>query len=146
MSQCEALSIFNPEHKITSPEQWEALVQATYAFLKSLAKVANVSHTWTPACDGYSTYCRQAVDEAGTMIVSNTHKFTHPFIVSRGSCMIRTQADGVHVATGPVMSVTNAGTQRIILVLEDMVWTTIHTVPNELVGNPEGCRKYLTEE
>lgn len=48
----QALSIFNPEHKITSPEQWTALVQATYAFLKSLAKVANVAHTWTPASPG----------------------------------------------------------------------------------------------
>lgn len=60
--------------------------------------------------------------------------------------MIRTQEDGVHVAAGPVMSVTNAGTQRVILVLEDMVWTTIHTVPEGLVGDHEACRKYLTEE
>lgn len=140
----QALSIFNPEHKITSPEQWTALVNAVHLFLKDLPQVGGLEHVWAPGPDGWALYGRRYEAPAGSLIETIVHKFTHPLILSQGSCLIRTLEDGAHTLVAPAMTVTQAGTQRIIFVTEDIVMNTVHYVPAELVGDPDACKAYIT--
>lgn len=72
---------------------------------------------------------------AGSVIVSKRHAQEHICIVSKGRLLV-TVEDGSQEIAAPAQFVSPAGSKRIGLVLEDMVWTTVHrtdkTAPDEI--------------
>lgn len=76
-------------------------------------------------------YTREMVAPKGVLITSKPHNTNHQFIVSEGAILIYDErSNGWTKVTAPYHGITHAGTRRIGLVLEDVVWTTIHAVPS----------------
>lgn len=71
-------------------------------------------------------YVREVRVPASNFILTERHKTQHPFVVSAGACSIWTPENGVVRIEAPHTGITEPGTQRLILVHEDTVWTTFH--------------------
>jgi len=70
-------------------------------------------------------YVRQMEAPAGSLITSKIHKTQHPFTLSKGKLSVKVGDDWQEV-TAPYTGVTQPGTRRVAIVLEDCVWTTYH--------------------
>lgn len=79
------------------------------------------AHTFTPGL-----YSREMVVPAGALLTSKIHLTRHQFIVSKGSMLIFDEEQGWVKITAPYHGVTEAGTRRIGLALEESIWTTFH--------------------
>lgn len=74
-------------------------------------------------------YTREAHANANDLIVSLKHKTEHQFIISKGSCAVFTDGEGWVFMEAPFHGLTKVGTRRLIYVFEDLIFTTIHPVP-----------------
>ena len=78
-------------------------------------------------------YMRRMFLPQGMIITGKIHKTLHPFILSLGNCIVYSpeHPEGVNL-TAPFHGTTQKGTRRLIIALEDMMWTEIHP-------NPDNC-------
>lgn len=87
---------------------------------------------------------RQVLLRANTVLTTERHKQWHPYVVSFGNVLVYNEAKdevshvtAVDVPDGHFTSLTEPGTRRLIVVLEDTLWTTFHPCthgdPNRLV-------------
>lgn len=70
-------------------------------------------------------YVREIFMPAGTAITSKIHATTHPFFVLMGSAEVLI-GDKWEFITAPYNGITLAGTRRVLRILEDSVWCTVH--------------------
>lgn len=72
-------------------------------------------------------YSRELRMEAGTVWLSRVHKTEHQFVVSDGICDVWTEEiGGWRLHEAPFHGITKPGTQRVLMILMDCVWTTFH--------------------
>ncbi len=83
--------------------------------------VCPVVHRFTPGM-----YIREITIPAGTLLTSMTHRFEHPFVISKGKVEVCSETEGPVIYEAPHTGITPAGTRRGILALEDTIWTTFH--------------------
>lgn len=83
-----------------------------------------LKHVFTPGL-----YVRQIFMPKDSLITSKIHKTEHPFIVSKGKVSVSVDAGEWLLIEAPYLGVTKPGTRRVLKVLEDTVWTTIHANP-----------------
>ena len=81
-------------------------------------------HRFTPGL-----YIREIFMPKGALVISLKHLTEHPFLVSKGHAAVLTE-NGVQQIKAPHCGITKPGTQRILYIHEDCVWTTFH-VTNE---------------
>lgn len=81
-------------------------------------------------------YMRKLTIPAGLCVVSKRHTRQHLCIVSRGAAVVATE-DGATLIRGPVEWVSHAGAKRTLLVLEEIVWATVHRVAAMTVADAE---------
>lgn len=74
-------------------------------------------------------YSREMLIKQGMLIIGKIHKHAHFNFISQGKVAVLTE-DGPMVIKAPYQFVSTAGTKRVVLALEDTVWTTVH-VTNE---------------
>jgi len=74
-------------------------------------------------------YIREIFMPKGTIVVSRIHKTTHPFVVSKGECEVWCPERGWQRIKAPYTGITTPGTQRLLLIHEDTIWTTFHPGP-----------------
>jgi hypothetical protein len=83
-------------------------------------------------------YARELLIPEGAVIVSKVHKSGCINIISKGSVIV-IDSNGKKNYDAPVTFTSPAGTQRIVLALEDTVWTCVHktdiTDVDDLVDN-----------
>jgi hypothetical protein len=77
-------------------------------------------HFWA---DGM--YARMIPRPAGTLIVGKVHKKEHFYIVMSGRVQVTTER-GLEDITAPAVVVSQPGTKRAVLALEDSVCMTVH--------------------
>lgn len=71
-------------------------------------------------------YMREIFMPAETIVLGKIHKTEHFNILVKGSCLI-VHADGSReVLQAPMTFVSKAGVQKVLLILEDMIWMTTH--------------------
>ena len=92
-----------------------------------------LKHVFTPGL-----YLRTVFVPAGTWLTSKIHKTEHPFIISKGRAKVLIDNEAVELEA-PYQGVTKVGTRRVVYVMEDMVWTTIH-------ANEDDCQDLLEIE
>jgi hypothetical protein len=97
-------------------------------------------HSWTPGL-----YIREIFMPAGSLITSKIHKTEHPFVVSMGRCLVWIDGTGWVLIEAPHSGVTKPGTRRVLLVLDDTVWTTFHPIPPEEEGNVDATEARIIE-
>jgi hypothetical protein len=81
----------------------------------------NVTHTFTPGL-----YTRTAMAFAGDVVVSKIHKTEHPWVLLKGVARVRNDQGEWFRVEAPHFGVTKPGTQRVIVVEEDITWLTFH--------------------
>lgn len=96
-----------------------------------------LTHRFTPGM-----YSRQIFMPAGSLILTERHKTTHPFVVSQGDLSVWTAEAGVVRLRAPYTGITTPGTQRIIYIHEDTIWTTFHVTDET---DPEVIKNQITE-
>lgn len=96
--------------------------------VRELAKVPQtdcpVKHHFAPG-----VYLREIFMPAGTVVIGKIHKTEHFNIIERGRCAIRHDDGRVEVLEAPLTFVSRAGVQKVLYIIEDTVWKTIHVTP-----------------
>ena len=70
-------------------------------------------------------YIREIFMPADQIIATKIHKKDHPFFVLSGKIIVISEK-GKQEITGPYHGITRAGTKRLISVVEDCVFITVH--------------------
>jgi hypothetical protein len=70
-------------------------------------------------------YIREIFMPAGEILTSKIHKKSHPAFILRGCCSVFSEK-GIMRIRAPFQMITPAGTKRVILIHEDVVWVTVH--------------------
>ena len=119
-------------------DQVKPAVDLMQAVLGRLPQVEMpLTHRFTPGL-----YIREILMPKGTLVISRTHKFEHPFVVSKGRVSVWDQDWGVKHITAPYCGITKPGTRRVLLIHEDCVWTTFHVTTET---DPEKIVEQVTE-
>lgn len=79
-------------------------------------------------------YIREVYIPTGSLVTSKIHKTQHPFTLSKGKVKVSIDGNDWIELSAPFTGITEAGTRRIVMVLEDCVWTTYHQY-NTIQGN-----------
>lgn len=77
-------------------------------------------HHFAPGC-----YAREMTIPKGILIIGKIHKHSHLNIISKGKVAVMTEF-GPMKMEGPCTFVSEIGTKRAVLALEETIWTTIH--------------------
>ena len=89
--------------------------------LPSVLDACEVQHSFAPG-----QYVRTMYIPKGTLIVGKIHRHAHNNIVSAGLAVVLTEW-GVEVVSAFQSFVSPVGCKRVVLALEDVVWSTVHT-------------------
>lgn len=88
-----------------------------------------ITHRFAPG-----QYSREMFAPAGTVLTSKIHAHTHFFFLMQGKILVMEES-GSRLISAPYHGISEAGARRIGLVLEHVVWTTVHTT--DLVEDKE---------
>ena len=80
-----------------------------------------VKHHFAPGA-----YGREMTLPAGMVVVGKIHKHAHINVISKGRVQVFTEQEGVRELAAPCTFVSSPGTKRVVYVLEETVWTTVH--------------------
>lgn len=72
------------------------------------------------------SYGREMTLPAGLVVVGKIHKHAHINVISKGRVQVFTEQEGVRELSAPCTFVSSPGTKRVVHVLEETVWTTVH--------------------
>ena len=81
-------------------------------------------------------YLRKAKAPAGMLFTTQIHKVRHPFFILSGAARILTE-EGIVTMTAPYQGFTEVGTKRLMYILEDITWYTIHATNKTTVEEVE---------
>lgn len=70
-------------------------------------------------------YIREIFMPAGTILTSKIHKTNHPFVVSKGKCIVY-DGNKLETINAPYTGITEPNTRRLLYIEEDTIWTTFH--------------------
>lgn len=71
-------------------------------------------------------YARQIFMDAGITIISKIHKTTHTFKVLAGKALVKINDQKWELIEAPYKGTTEAGTRRVLQIIEPCVWITYH--------------------
>ncbi len=83
-----------------------------------------VQHFFAPGC-----YAREITMPEGMVVIGKIHRHAHVNVISHGKVRVLT-FEGWQEYTAPCTFVSSPGTKRVVYIVEDTVWTTIH-ITNE---------------
>jgi hypothetical protein len=78
-------------------------------------------------------YLREIFMPAGTYVIGKEHKTEHFNIILKGQAYVLMN-DDVQLITAPCTFVSEAGTRKVLVVLEDMIWQTTHVNPDDVTN------------
>ena len=81
-------------------------------------------------------YIRMAKAPAGMLFTTQIHKVRHPFFILSGAARILTE-EGIVTLGAPYQGFTEAGTKRLMYILEDITWYTVHATDKTTVEEVE---------
>lgn len=126
LTQDDLFSLF-PENESGLPYQ-ELLDRVEERIVKMGGEIQEIgeeifplNHRFTP-----KMYIREITMPKGAVITSKTHKYEHPFVVSKGHCMVFQEDGGWREIKAPYTGITKSGTRRLLVILEETIWTTFH--------------------
>jgi hypothetical protein len=87
-----------------------------------------VKHWFAPG-----VYGREILLRKDSVVVGKIHNHAHLNIISRGKCSVMTEFGPmvIDATNEPVTFTSKPGTKRVVVALEDTVWTTIHLNPTD---------------
>lgn len=110
--------------------------------IANLAKMmATMPQMEAPVTHHFSdgVYVREIFMPKGMIIVGKIHKTRHLNIIQQGRCLVVTPTRKLEVR-GPATFESHPGEQKVVYMLEDTVWSTVHvTDSKDLVEIEEHC-------
>ncbi len=88
------------------------------------------------------TYSREIELPAGSCVIGKIHRHAHANVISRGHVLVATP-DGVLELRAPHTFISEPGTKRLVLAIDDTVWTTIHANPTNTTDLEELERQII---
>ena len=76
-------------------------------------------------------YVRECVLFAGMIVTSKIHLKKHPYVVLKGKAEVWIENVGWHLIEAPYFGTTQAGTRRVLRIIEDIHWITFHSNPDD---------------
>lgn len=96
-------------------------IKAMVEVMRDMPQVeTQVNHHFSPGI-----YARESIIPADTIAVGKVHLTRHLNIISKGKCLVITPVRRMLVEA-PLTFESLAGEQKVVHILEDTVWTTIH--------------------
>lgn len=86
-----------------------------------------LNHTFFPGM-----YMREVFMPKGSRITSKIHRHRHPFFVMKGVAEVWIDGRGWEIIEAPYVGITEVGTRRVLYILEDCNWITIHSNPEDI--------------
>lgn len=71
-------------------------------------------------------YLREIFMPAGTVVIGRVHKTEHFNVLVQGACLIVHDDFRREVLRAPMVFISKAGMQKVLYILEDMIWMTTH--------------------
>lgn len=87
-------------------------------------------------------YCRTLTMPKDTIWVSRVHLHDNFAFIMQGSCIVVGE-NGPQTIVAPFCIKTVAGTKRMLRIIEDCTWVTVHAIPPELSGDVDKVEAYL---
>lgn len=103
-------------------------IQTMHDIVKALPECGSATDAPVRNFFAPGTYCREITMAEGAFIIGRIHRHAHTNILSRGRCAVLTEF-GFEILEAPCCFNSEPGTQRVVLVLDDCVWTTVHANP-----------------
>ena len=133
----ESDRIIESEHDLASLSFGEQISAIGHTIAKLPQTDLPLKHHFAPG-----VYVREISMPADTVVIGHIHRTEHLNILVQGSCMI-VHADGNReILKAPMTFVSKAGVQKVLLILEDMIWQTVHVTDETDV---EKLEEMLTE-
>jgi hypothetical protein len=105
-------------------------VEALEAALLDMPQVnCPLKHQFAPG-----VYLREILMPAGTFIIGHRHKTEHFNVVLSGRARVMQTGGGVEEIVAPCVFVSKPGVRKILYILEDMRWATVHPTHETDVG------------
>ena len=98
----------------------------TKEFLEHPQVECPVTHNFAP-----DIYIREIFMPADTVVIGHKHITEHFNVILKGKCRVMI-GDVVEELTAPCTFVSGAGSQKIVNVLEDCIWQTVHSNPDNV--------------
>lgn len=107
-------------------------LQTELAKLPSIEPFITVRHHWAPGqyAREFQLAARPYGDERQAIVIGKIHRHAHVNVVSKGRCTVFTE-DGLMEVQAPLTFVSQPGAKRVVLIHEDLVWTTFHSNPTD---------------
>lgn len=77
-------------------------------------------------------YVREVLMKKGMFVIGQVHTLEHVVIVSQGDAYVLTDSGSERI-TAPCTFISSPGVKRALLILEDMIFTTIHPNPENMM-------------
>ena len=81
-------------------------------------------------------YLREITMPAMSVIIGHEHKTEHFNVVTKGKAIVLMDGER-HLIQAPQTFVSKAGVRKVLLVLEEMVWATVHPTEETDLGRLE---------
>lgn len=105
----------------------EAIDKLELAMLKRFqSKECPLNHSFF---DGI--YVRECVLFAGMLVTSKIHLKKHPYVVLKGKAEVFVDGKGWELIEAPYFGTTEAGTRRVLRIIETCHWITFHSNPDD---------------
>jgi len=75
-------------------------------------------------------YVREIFMPKGALVIGKIHRTEHPNVVSKGRLLVASERD-VRMVEAPYLYISQPGIQKVLLILEDTVWSTFHANPSD---------------
>ena len=120
----ELMQMFS-ELAVCSPQEVrEAILELQEALIASADTVGSdacpVKHVFAPG-----VYGREITMPAGMFVIGRIHRHGHLNVISKGRCRVLTEF-GYDELTAPCTFASQPGAKRMVHVIEETVWTTVH--------------------
>lgn len=112
--------VSHPISKDAFRKQVFSLQDFMLANVKSTLDDCTLRHHFAPGC-----YAREMTIPAGTLIIGKIHKHAHLNIISKGRAKVVTEFGTVDIVA-PNTFVSEPGTKRVVMAIDEVIWTTIH--------------------
>lgn len=95
--------------------------RAVQEFSKLPQTECPLTHRFAPG-----VYLREIFMPAGTVVIGKIHRTEHFNVLIRGACLIVHDDGRREELRAPLTFVSKAGVQKVLYILEDTIWQTIH--------------------
>lgn len=95
--------------------------EVEFEMAKGTPVFCRVHHEFYGGC-----YMRLIFMPKGTGITSMIHKTEHPFFIFTGKVKVLDEQNGIQILEAPYSGITKPGTRRLLEILEDCAWMTVH--------------------